>query len=148
MSKLVWLSGVFLSVVCAVLWRGAVFAQDSLRETCLRAGAKAQRQGHSAEAARLYQVAIRRAERFGPHDPRLVTGLAHLADLYRAQGDSQKAAPLYQRALTLGEQALGPNDPTVIACRQSYEALRRAHECEAQRGAEREESPPRSNAPH
>jgi tetratricopeptide (TPR) repeat protein len=123
-SKLVWLSAVFLGIVCAALWRGAVFAQDGLWETCLHAAGKAQRQGRTAEAARLYQVAIRRAERFGPQDPRLMTSLADLAALYRAQGDDQKAEPLYQRALAIGEKALGPNDPTVVACTQSYLAMR------------------------
>jgi tetratricopeptide (TPR) repeat protein len=123
-SKLVWLSVAFLGIVCAALWRGAVFAQDGLWETCLHAGVKAQRQGHVAEAARLYQVAIRRAARFGPQDPRLMTSLADLAALYKAQGDYQKAEPLYQRALAIGEEALGPHDPTVVACMQSYFAMR------------------------
>src|SRR5947209_17472147 len=123
MSKVVWLTVAFLGILCAALWRGADFARDSMWETCLRAGIKAQQQGHGAAAARLYQVAIRRAERFGPYDPRLVTSLADLAALYSAQGDYQKAEPLYQRALAIGEKALGPNDPAMVACMQRYVAM-------------------------
>ena len=137
MSKVVWLAVAFLGMVCAALWRGAVYAQDSMWETCLRAGVKAQQQGHAAAAARLYQVAIRRAERFGPSDPRLVTSLADLAALYSAQGDYQKAEPLYQRALAIGEKALGPKDPAMVACAQGYAAMRRVAEREP-----KPESPP------
>ena len=115
MNKLVWLTVAFLGLVCVALWRGAVFAQDQLWQTCMRAGARSQQHGRAAEAARLYQVAIKRAERFGPGDARLVTSLAGLADLYRAQGDYPKAEPLYQRALAIGERTLGPDHPTVLA---------------------------------
>jgi tetratricopeptide (TPR) repeat protein len=73
---------------------------------------------------RLLPLAIRRAERFGPHDPRLATSLGDLAALYSAQGDYQKAEPLYQGALAIGEKALGPNDPAMVACTQSYVAMR------------------------
>lgn len=131
MRKLVWLSALFLGLMCAALWRGAVLAQDGIWEMCLQAGQKAQQQGRPAEAARLYQVALRRAERFDPRDPRRVTSLIALADLYRAQGDAANAAPLYQRALALGEQALGPDNPVLAACRQNYEALRRTEERKA-----------------
>ena len=132
MNKLVWLTVAFLGLVCVALWRGAVFAQDQLWETCMRAGARSQQHGRAAEAARLYQVASKRAERFGPGDARLVTSLASLADLYRAQGDYQKAEPLYQRALAIGERTLGPDHPTVLACRNNYAALLRATGREAE----------------
>ena len=137
MNKLVWLTVAFLGLVCVALWRGAVFAQDQLWQTCMRAGARSQQHGRAAEAARLYQVAIKRAERFGPGDARLVTSLAGLADLYRAQGDYPKAEPLYQRALAIGEKALRPNDPAMVACRQGCAALRRAAEPEPEIAAPR-----------
>ena len=126
MSKLVWLSVLLMGLVCAALWRGAVFAQNGLWDTCVRAGERAQQQGRTADAARLYQVAIRRAGRFGPHDPRRVTSLLFLADLYRAQGDAARAAPLYQRALALAERSLAPDAPAVLACRQRWAAMRSA----------------------
>ena len=61
-----------------------------------------------------------------------MTSLAGLADLYRAQGDYQKAEPLYQRALAIGEKALGPDHPAIVACRQGYAARRRAAGPEAE----------------
>jgi hypothetical protein len=123
MQKLVWCTVVFWGIVCLALWRGGTFAQDSLWESCMNAASRSQQHGQPAEAARMYQVAIRRAERFGPHDARLVTSLIGLADLYRAQGKLAEAAPLYQRALAIGEKSLGPDHPTVTACRNSLAAL-------------------------
>jgi tetratricopeptide (TPR) repeat protein len=128
MQKLVWCTVAFLGIVCAALWRGAVFAKDALWETCMKAAVRSQQQGRPAEAARMYEVAIRRAQRFGSHDARLVTSLTGLADLYRQQGDAQKAEPLYLQALALGEKSLGLNHPTVAACRTGLAALRQARE--------------------
>ncbi len=123
MKRLVWVTAAFFGIVCAALWRGAVFAQDTLWDTCMKAAARSQQQGRAAEAARLYQVAIRHAQRFGPHDARRVTSMAALADLDRQQGDRSKAEALYRQALAIGETTLGPAHPAVMACRKGLSAL-------------------------
>ena len=48
------------------------------------------------------------AEAFGDQDPRFATSLNNLAELYRAQGLYGEAEPLYKRALSIVEKALGP----------------------------------------
>ena len=50
-----------------------------------------------------------------PWDPLtlVATSLNNLALLYQTQGQYAEAAPLYQRALAIREQALGPTHPDV-----------------------------------
>lgn len=47
----------------------------------------------------------------------------NLAVLRSAQGDDEKAAELYSRALAVFEAELGAEHPTVVICRENYEAL-------------------------
>ena len=46
--------------------------------------------------------------------------LHNLALLYEAQGKYAEAKPLYQRALAICEQALGPDHPNTKIVRQNY----------------------------
>ena len=48
----------------------------------------------------------------GPGAPRRGQSLNNLAWLYHAQGQYEKAEPLYQRSLAIREKALGPSTPT------------------------------------
>jgi tetratricopeptide (TPR) repeat protein len=43
----------------------------------------------------------------------VATSLSNLAGIYGAQGQYEKAEPLYERALAISEQALGPDHPNV-----------------------------------
>ncbi len=85
------------------------------------AGVQAFAQGDYAEAARQFQVALPLADAGS-----LSTSLMNLAAVYQksaedhgrqpvgiyyAQGQYTDAAPLYQRALVLREQILGPDHP-------------------------------------
>ncbi len=49
----------------------------------------------------------------------------NLALLYEAQGRYAEAEPLYQRALTIREQVLGPESPKTVATVESYALLLR-----------------------
>ncbi|MFZ3327054.1 MAG: tetratricopeptide repeat protein [Methylocella sp.] len=44
----------------------------------------------------------------------MATSLNNLAALYDDQGQYAQAEPLYQRALTIGEKALGPEHPDAL----------------------------------
>ena len=46
-----------------------------------------------------------------PRAPDLATSLNNLAELYRATGRYAQAEPLYERAIAIGEKALGPEHP-------------------------------------
>ena len=53
----------------------------------------------------------------------VANSLNNLAELYRAQGNYAQAEPLYQRALTIWEKALGPEHPQVATVLENYAAL-------------------------
>jgi tetratricopeptide (TPR) repeat protein len=59
----------------------------------------------------------------GPEHPDTAHSLNNLAELYRAQGRPDEAAPLYQRALAICEAALGPKHPITRTVRQNLAAL-------------------------
>jgi Tetratricopeptide repeat len=50
--------------------------------------------------------------------------LNNLAVSRGAQGDGEKAAELYARALAIFEAELGADHPTVVICRENYEDLK------------------------
>jgi tetratricopeptide (TPR) repeat protein len=56
--------------------------------------------------------------------------LNNLASLYDSQGQYAKAEPLYNRALTIREKALGLEHPDVATCLENY-ALQEAEPLEA-----------------
>ena len=60
-----------------------------------------------------------------PDDERLASSLLHLAAVYAAQGQYTDATPLYQRALVLHEQLLGPDHPQVADVLEAQAALQR-----------------------
>jgi tetratricopeptide (TPR) repeat protein len=51
--------------------------------------------------------------------------LNNLGMLYRAQGRSEEAEPLYRRALTIYEQALPPDHPSTAATLENYASVLR-----------------------
>ena len=87
--------------------------QDDTWDTHMQVAAKMYHRGNYAEAEKLWAAALRQAEKFGPHDPRLADTLNNLALVYDAQGSYAKAEPLYERAFTIWEKTLGPAHPNV-----------------------------------
>ncbi len=81
----------------------------------LSLGDRALHHGRYAEAEELLEAALKRAEGFGPQDPRLAESLSALADLYYARGEYHKAEPLYRRALEAAQRAWGPESPEASA---------------------------------
>lgn len=73
---------------------------------------QARKTGQFDQAIRLFESALRQAERFGEKDPRLTTSLRDLADLYLHTKNYSKAEPLYLRELKILE-AFGKNYPDV-----------------------------------
>ena len=98
----------------------AVSAQEGRWERVTAAGVQAFAQGDYAEAARQFQVALPLADAGS-----LSTSLMNLAAVYDAQGQYTDAAPLYQRALVLHEQLLGPDHPQVADVLEAQAALQR-----------------------
>ncbi len=97
-----------------------VSAQDRRWERVTAAGVQAFEQGDYAEAARQFQAALPLAE-VGS----LAPSLMNLAAVYDAQGQYTDAALLYQRALVLQEQILGPDHPQLVDVLEANVALHR-----------------------
>lgn len=62
------------------------FAQNSLWDELPEAGRAALRERRYDEAEKQFKAALKEAERFGPREPRLVTSLQNLAEVYERQG--------------------------------------------------------------
>ena len=61
-----------------------------------------------------------------PDHPDVATSLNNLAVLYKKQGRYAAAEPLYKRALSIYEKALGPNHPSVATSLGNLAGLYRA----------------------
>lgn len=116
-SRHLWLSLLMSAslfvVVFALAFSLASAAQAATWETHMDAGDKAYQQGNYIEAEKQVLAALKKAEAFGPQDPRLGIILNALADVYRSQGRYAEAKPLYKRALMIQEKTLGADDPLV-----------------------------------
>ena len=70
----------------------------------------------------------------GPDHPHVATSLNNLAELYRIQGQSARAEPLYKRSLAIFEKALGPDHPDVATSLENlavfYRETKRESEAE------------------
>ena len=73
------------------------------------------RQSKFAEAEDVAIIALKKAENtFGSNHATMVTLLNNLAVMYRAQERYSEAEPLFKRALTRYEKALGPDHPDMM----------------------------------
>ncbi len=59
----------------------------------------------------------------GKDHPNVATSLNNLAELYKAQGQYDKAQPLYERSLGILEKVLGKDHPSTKTVRENYEIL-------------------------
>jgi tetratricopeptide (TPR) repeat protein len=114
-----------MTTLCLLGSVAGVAAQEELWARATTAGGQAFHQGHYAEAAQQFQAALVLTEAFKPDDARRVTSLMNLAAAYQAQGQYPLAEPLYQQALVLQEQLLGPDHPQLIEVLEAYEGLNR-----------------------
>ena len=82
--------------------------------------------GALEEAERLYRraLAIKEARR-EPGHPDIAMSLNNLAVLYRTAGRLFEASDLSAHALRLFEEALGPDHPRTLGCRQNAERAAR-----------------------
>ncbi len=86
-----WLLAGLLSLS---LWTAAASSEDGRWQGYIDDVVEAFVDGDYVEAGRWFDAAIKRAEAFGPQDPRSATSLNDLAEIYRAQGRYTEAASL------------------------------------------------------
>ncbi|MBI3373963.1 MAG: CHAT domain-containing protein [Betaproteobacteria bacterium] len=73
-----------------------------------------------------FELALRKAEAFGPEHTAVAASLHKLAGLYYAQRRYAEAEPLYRRSLAIREKALGLEHPDVAASLYKLAELYRA----------------------
>ncbi len=121
--------GTLLRGGVATLWLilhvASVSAQDGRWDTATTAGVKAFDQEHYAAAAQQFQAALTLTAEWPPDDPRVSISFMNLAIVYETQGEYTRAASLYQHALTLQEQMLGPAHPQLVAVLKAYANIQR-----------------------
>jgi Tfp pilus assembly protein PilF len=80
-----------------------------------------EKRGNSAEAERLYELAMRNMEGLvGPTSPRFADYMPDLAFLYDAHGKPDKAELLFKKALLLKQKAYGADDARVAEVIELY----------------------------
>lgn len=80
-----------------------------------REGSEAFAQCNFGQAERLFRQALKEAESFGDHDLRLATSLTNLGVVLKAHAQEVKAQPLFERAVVIQQNVLGPNSFEVIS---------------------------------
>ncbi len=77
-------------------------------------GSEAFMQSKYGQAERCFKQALKEAEGFGDHDLRLATSLTNLGVVYKAHAQEAKAESLFERAVAVQQNALGPNNFEVV----------------------------------
>jgi tetratricopeptide (TPR) repeat protein len=96
-------------------------------ETTILGGQQAYAKGEYAEAERIFQAAVIRAEKFGVKDLRYALSLNHLAQAFQAQGKYVEAEPLYLKTLDIVQTVQGAEHPDVAAVLNNLGVLHRMH---------------------
>lgn len=102
------------SLLVAVLSSLTAIAQEISWDQQMDAGRKALEARHYSEAEKDYKAALEEAEGFGSSDPRLITSLETLVELYHRQGMPAPQEPLRKRILEIREGELGATNPDLV----------------------------------
>jgi len=106
----------------------AVAAADELSDA-YAAGLESFRAESYDDALPHFKRALSLAEaRFGADDPRIAVELNNLAEVYRLQGDLEKAETLYLRVIELDKQALAADSPDLATSLNNLALLYRAQD--------------------
>ncbi len=118
-----------LAISLSILWASCVMtvmADEARWLQYVTAAMEADQRGDPEEAIRQSQFALKESEDFGEEDPRFAASLSNLALLYDDQGRYAEAEPLFKRALTINEKALGREHPNTRLALENLSALNQA----------------------
>src|SRR5262245_61358111 len=111
----------------SVLFLSLLSCQEQTWESAMAAGQQAVQQGNYAEAERIYQGAVKKAEAYGHEDRRVAVTLSQLAQVYAGQGKHVEAEPLYLQALKIYQAVHGENHLDVAATLNNLGVLHRMY---------------------
>jgi len=117
---------IFPLVILICLYPEVTSANEASWQRYVQSGQLALQQGRHERAEKQFMAALEDAEAMGERNPRLAITLNLLGEAYRIQGKFLEAEPLFQRALTLGEQSLGKENPEFTKIVKNYAKLHRA----------------------
>lgn len=101
--------------------------QEQTWESAMAAGQQAVQQGNYAEAERIYEAAVKKAEMYGREDRRVAVSLSQLAQVYAGQGKHVEAEPLYLQALKIYQAVYGETHADVAATLNNLGVLHRMY---------------------
>ncbi len=122
---------IFPLVILICLYPEVTSANEASWQRYVQSGQLALQQGRHERAEKQFMAALEDAEAMGERNPRLAITLNLLGEACRIQGKFLKAEPLFQRALTLGEQSLGKENPEFTKIVKNYAKLHRAQGMES-----------------
>ena len=122
---------IFPLVILICLYPEVTSANEASWQRYVQSGQLALQRGRHERAEKQFTAALKDAEAMGEQNPRLAITLNLLGEACRIQGKFLKAEPLYQRALTLGEQSLGKENPEFTRIVKNYAKLHRAQGLES-----------------
>ena len=102
-----------LATVGCFLCVGTVFAQETLLRVYLDSASKYKEQEKLDRAAKLYEQALSICEEIPASEAGQLEALQGLASVHQAKGRSEDAEIHYQKALKVGEKALGAEHPRI-----------------------------------
>ena len=118
---------IFPLVILICLYPEVTSANEASWQRYVQSGQLAFQRGRHERAEKQFTAALKDAEAMGEQNPRFNL----LGEVCRIQGKFLKAEPLYQRALTLGEQSLGKENPEFTRIVKNYAKLHRAQGMES-----------------
>ena len=122
---------IFPLVILICFYPEVTSANEASWQRYVQSGQLALQRGRHERAEKQFTAALKDAEAMGEQNPRLAITLNLLGEAYRIQGKFLKAEPLFQRALTLGEQSLGKENPEFTRIVKNYAKLHRAQGMES-----------------
>lgn len=116
----------FPFLILIFLFPEITFADEVSWQRNIQSGQMALQRGRHARAEKQFLAALKDAEALGKKNPRLAITLNLLAEACRIQGKFKEAEQYFQRALTLGKQSLGKDNPEYIKIVDNHDKLLRA----------------------
>ena len=113
-------------LILIFLFPAATSADEVSWQRNVQSGQLALQRGRHERAEKQFLAALKDAEELGKKDPRLAITLNLLGEACRIQGKFKEAEQYFQRALILGEQSLGKDNPEFTKIVENHAKLLRA----------------------